>query len=325
MRVLMLTLELPTRERPGTWAAVARQVESIRSLAVDVDLLEIKGRGKVKYLEALPRLLRRSSDADLVHAHYGYCGCVGRAQWKRPLVVSFMGSDLLGTSDSQGRVTTTSRPVVAVDRVLARLADAVIVKSREMAEVLTPIEAHVIPNGVDLEVFRPADRERARTLLGWETEGPYVLFAGSPTNPRKGYPLAVRSVERARAQLGPNVRLMALAGIPADQVPVYMNACDALLVTSHWEGSPNAVKEAMACNLPIVSVGVGDVPDLLGGVEACEVHPRDPSRLGDALVRVITAAKPSTGRARLQEKRLDLFSVARRVADVYEHVLASRN
>jgi teichuronic acid biosynthesis glycosyltransferase TuaC len=118
---------------------------------------------------------------------------------------------------------------------------------------------------------------------------------------------------------------VALSGIPPAQVPVYMNASDVLLMTSHWEGSPNAVKEAMACNLPVVSVGVGDVPDLLGGVQACEVHPRDAVLLGDALVRVIAAGKPSTGRARLQEKRLDLQSVACRVADIYEHVLASRH
>ena len=321
MRVLMVTLELPREERPGTWAAVARQIDSIRARGIDVDIVEVKGPSKVKYVQAVPRLLARVADADVVHAHWGYCGWIARSQMRRPLVVSFMGSDVLGTADHLGRVTLTSRPVVAANRLLARLADGVIVKSQEMADVLRPIRAAVIPNGVDVALFRPIERRRAKLRLSWDPDARHVLFPGSIANPRKGYALARAAVDRAADELGSNLQLVPLSGISPDDVPLHMNGCDALLMTSHWEGSPNAVKEAMACDLPIVSVQVGDVGDLLSGVRECEIQPRDPRALGGALARVLTDALPSNGRAVLEEKRLDLASAAERIVDVYERVL----
>jgi glycosyltransferase involved in cell wall biosynthesis len=168
------------------------------------------------------------------------------------------------------------------------------------------------------------DRAVARSQLGWEANAPYVLFPGSPANPRKAYGLAERAVRHAARALGAKLELAPLIDVPADRVPLFMNAGDVLLMTSHWEGSPNAVKEAMACDLPVVSVDVGDVADLLAGVEACEICPRNAQALGDAVARVIRSGVPSTGRARLEEKKLDLESVASRVVRVYEDVLRGR-
>jgi glycosyltransferase involved in cell wall biosynthesis len=325
MRVLMVTRQLPTEGRPGVWAPVARQIESIRSLGVDVDVLQITGAPKLKYAAAIRHLRARARAADLVHAHFGYCGWAARAQLSRPLVVSFMGSDVLGTSDARGRVTQSSRPVVAANRRLARLVDAVIVKSEEMAAVVAPVGAHVIPNGVDIEGFRPLDQGEARARLGWSFEDRYVLFAGSPGNPRKAYPLARAVVERAAPQGSRRTRMVPLSGVAPDLVPAYMNAADALLMTSYWEGSPNVVKEAMACNLPVVSVPVGDVPQLLDGVEASTVCPRDPVALAAALADVVEQPRRSDGRRALQRKGLDLKRVARAVTNVYEQVLTRRD
>ncbi|MDP8924340.1 MAG: glycosyltransferase family 4 protein [Chloroflexota bacterium] len=100
-----------------------------------------------------------------------------------------------------------------------------------------------------------------------------------------------------------------------------MNACDVLLMTSLWEGSPNVVKEAMACDVPIVSVPVGDVPELLDGVEGCAVRPRDPRALGDALVEVLARREHPPTRAALVRKGLAMESVARRVLGIYRDVL----
>jgi glycosyltransferase involved in cell wall biosynthesis len=324
MRVLMITRELPTPERPNVWAPVARQVESIRSLGVSVDLIEVKGVRKLKYLKALRRMRSHLDGADLIHAHYGFCGWVGRIQLAKPLVVSFMGSDLLGTASADGRMTLTSRPVVALDRLLARSADAVIVKSPGMAQTLAPIQANVIPNGIDLDTFRPVDRRTARADLGWNSNRAYVLFPGSPANPRKAYGLAAEAVRHAAGAASAPLELVPLIDVPAHRVPTFMNACDALLMTSHWEGSPNAVKEAMACDLPVISVDVGDVADLLAGVESCEICPREPRALGDAVARVVASKNPSTGREKLREMHLDQESVARQVVDIYEDVLTVR-
>jgi len=317
----MVTAPLPTPLRPGTWAAVARQIDSIRSLGIEVDVLEIEGLRGIKYLQALRRLSERSSRANLIHAHYGYCGWVSRLQRRKPVVVSFMGSDLLGVADTTGRITASSRVVVEIDRRLARLVDAVIVKSREMAHVLRPVVAHVIPNGVDLDAFQPLDRSAARDRLGWHDRKPRVLFPGNPALPNKGFPLARAAVDVASSALGEAVEIVLLSDIAPHQVPVYLSACDAMLVASYTEGSPNAVTEAMACNLPVIAVPVGDVPELLSGVESSAVCPRDPQVLGSELARLLTSSGRSNGRETIETRGLDLANVAHRVAAVYRDVL----
>jgi glycosyltransferase involved in cell wall biosynthesis len=320
----MVTAPLPTASRPGTWAAVARQIDSIRSLGIEVDVLEIDGPRGIKYLQALARLNGRSADVDVIHAHYGYCGWVARLQRRKPVVVSFMGSDLLGVADASGRITASSRLIVAIDRRVARLVDAAIVKSRQMADVLHPVVAHVIPNGVDLDAFEPIDRAEARDALGWRDTKLRVLFPGNPALANKGFPLAQAAVDVAAATLGEPVEIIPLTGIDPGQVPLYLNACDAMVLASYTEGSPNAVKEAMGCNLPVIAVPVGDVPELLTGVESCAVCPRDPQILGSELARVLQAGSRSNGHETVKARGLDLASVARRVAEVYEDVTRRR-
>jgi glycosyltransferase involved in cell wall biosynthesis len=211
-----------------------------------------------------------------------------------------------------------------VDCWIARTVDAVIVKSAEMAKIIAPVKAHVIPNGVDLQTFRPLDTYEVKTLLGWAKSKRYVLFAGCPDEPRKGFPLARATVMNAATQMAEPLDLVPLWEIAPDRVPLYMNASDALLMTSFLEGSPNVVKEAMACNLPVVSVPVGDVPKLLAGVKGCVICPRQAEMLGAALVQVLRDGQRSAGRMALQRKGLDQESVARKIITVYEEVLTQR-
>jgi glycosyltransferase involved in cell wall biosynthesis len=234
-----------------------------------------------------------------------------------------MGSDLLGTPDWDGRLTWFSRLVIHVDRLLARLADRVIVKSPEMAEIVAPVGADVLPNGVDMEAFCPLDRDEARARLGWRRDGRYVLFGSNPRNPRKGFPLAEKAVARVRERIG-DVDMAALWGVAADDVPVYMSAADVLLMTSLLEGSPNVVKEAMACRLPVVAVPVGDVRELLEGVVASRVCKRDPEVIALALEGVLRAPIRTNGREALLDKGLDLANVAKRLVGNYEGALEDR-
>src|SRR5437016_341927 len=109
MRVLTVTPQLPSAARPNTTAPLVRQIESLRKVGAQVDVLEVKGIKMLKYLQCLPRLHALAREVDLVHGHYGYCGWLARSQLGKPVVVSFMGDDLLGTLNDRGRISALSK------------------------------------------------------------------------------------------------------------------------------------------------------------------------------------------------------------------------
>ena len=325
MRVLMVTPRLPQAGRPATTAFISRQIASLKARRIDVDVMEVSEGTGLAYLKAAFRLHRRARASDLVHAHYGFCGWVARCQLSRPVVVSFLGSDLIDFPSRRRRTALRRRAELVSNRLLARLVDRVIVKSDQMAAIVASARPLVIANGVDLSEFAPVPRAEAREQLGWPADGRYVLFPGNPEKTRKGFPLARAAVAEASRRLGQELELVALAEIEPDRVPMIMNACDAMVLTSLAEGSPNVVKEAMACNLPVVSVPVGDVELLLEGVLRCRVAPREPEALGATLAAVLDEAAPSDGRQALVRKGLDACAVAGRIVAVYEDVRAGRS
>jgi glycosyltransferase involved in cell wall biosynthesis len=308
-------------------AAGMRQIQSIRELGIATEVVDMRGIPKLKYLQVLPRLRRAVPQVDVIHAHFGYCGWLAVLanifqRRKTPIVMSFMGDDLLGTPyNDAGELTWTSRWEVRWNQRMARLYQRVIVKSPEMAGVLPGIACQVVPNGVDIQAFRPMDRAQACRDLGLKVEGLKVLFPGNPDNPRKAYPLAKEAVAIAQTRLHKPIEILVLKGVEPQQVPVYMNACDAMLMTSFVEGSPNVVKEAMATNLPVLGVPVGDVHALLEGVEHCWRCSRDPKELGDSLAEALAAPRRTNGREVILQRGLDLESVARRIESIYHQAI----
>jgi glycosyltransferase involved in cell wall biosynthesis len=318
----MLTGQLPTVDSPGSMAFVARQIESLQTQPVDTYTLQVTGIHRFKYLAAIPRMWKWLDAVDLVHAHYGYCGWVARCQLHKPIVVSFMGDDLLGTPGMSGKLTPISLAMVLMNRWLARIADAVIVKSAQMARVVLPVNAWVVPNGINFDLFRPFDKIQARRVLGWDEHRRYILFPGNPAIPRKGFSFAQSAVQITSTLLNTPVELVPLWNVVPERVPYYMNACDAMGMTSFSEGSPNVVKEALACNLPIVSVPVGDVPQLLNGLDGCAVCERDINLLASHLTQILKVMKPIDGRNVLMRLGLDQASVAGKLTQIYRQVLA---
>ena len=148
-------------------------------------------------------------------------------------------------------------------------------------------------------------------------DGHLILFPGNPENPRKGHSLAKGAVTSASERLGEPMELVPLWNVEPDDVAHYMNACDAMLMTSLIEGSPNVVKEAMACDLPVIGVTVGDVPELLAGVDGCSHCPRDAAVMGEHLASLLSDRPTCKGREGLLHRGLDLANVARRVASIY--------
>lgn len=266
----------------------------------------MEGRSPSDYLRFYPTVLKHSfDDYDIVHANYGLTGPLALFQPRLPVVLSLWGSDLLGKYGW-------------LSRLCAARSDAVIVMSERMAQELDD-ECDVIPHGVDLELFRPIPQEEARETVGWDAGGHHVLFPYAPNRDVKNYPRAKRVVAAAEKQLGEPITLQTVHGAAHDEMPYYMNAADALLVTSHREGSPNSVKEAMACNLPIVATDAGDVRERLAGATASGVYTTDED-LVDGLVRAFERGERSNGRDIVRE--VSLQRMADQIVGVYERVLS---
>jgi glycosyltransferase involved in cell wall biosynthesis len=321
LEVLFITNLWPDEQRPYYGSFIHSQARSLSQAGVAVDVLYVRGylapaRVYARALTAIPAVARRKA-YDLVHIHYGHTALAGIAMPRRPLVTSFCGEDLLGAPREHG-ITAKSRAEVAVFRQVARLATRTITKSEEMERALpAAVRArnHVLPNGVDLEHFAPRPRAAARAELGWPQDAKVMLFLGNPDDPRKNVALA-RAAARIVARRVPGAHLHVAWGVTPAEVPVLMNAADCLLFASRSEGSPNAIKEAMACELPIVSTAVGDVPERLRGVEGTWIRDPTPEAFADALIAALAARRAPAARRAVEALGLD--RVADRLLEIYE-------
>lgn len=293
------------------------QVRTLESLGVASEILALDetrpmsddgyaSRSVSDYVRYYPRVLRESFGSyDLIHANYGLTAPAALAQPNLPVVLSLWGSDLMG---KYGRVS----------KACARLADEVIVMSEEMArEVGT--DCHVIPHGVDLAKFEPKPQAAARADVGWDSNARHVLFPYHPSREVKDFPRAERVVDAVREQFDGDVELQTVSGIPHERVVDYMSAADALLLTSKREGSPNSVKEAMACNLPVVATDVGDVSERLDGVSPSTVAQTDEG-LVDGLLAVLKTDERSNGREKVR-RELSHDVMGTRLHEVYVRAL----
>jgi len=325
IRVLMITSGGPRPGRPRTTNFVKRQADFLRAAGVDVDVLNFDGRQRLRhYATAWVRAQSRLAPGryDLVHAQFGQSGLLAFPK-RRPLIVTLRGDDLQGIiHDEQGSIRLKGRLLQRLSQWVASRADAVIVVSDHMRALLEPgVPVYTIPSGIDFATFRLIPRAEARRHLGLPLDQRLILFAGRPHEPRKRYSLARRAVELLRETLP--AELVVAWGVMYSDMPYYMNACDALVFTSLQEGSPNVVKEALACNLPVVSVPVGDVPLRLRGVAGCELcRDERPEAIAAALERVLRSGQRSNGRDAVRE--LDEALLTPKVVDVYRSVLTAR-
>jgi glycosyltransferase involved in cell wall biosynthesis len=318
-KVLFVTNMWPDEERPYYGSFIASQARSLAEAGTSVDTLYVRGylgaQAYARAVLALPRVAR-ARPYDLVHAHYGHTALASILLRRRPLVVSFCGGDLLGEPAESGRITHKSRLEVAVFRQVARTATVTITKSDEMARALPHSlreRNYVLPNGVDLDAFSPRPRDVARAELGWEHDGKIILFLGNPDDPRKNVALAKKASEIVRRTI-PSARLHVAWGIGPEEVPHLMNAADCLLFTSRSEGSPNVVKEAMACALPIVATPVGDVPERLHGVKNCFICEPSVEPIAEAVIQALDCDRAPEARAAVEALGIGL------VADRLEHI-----
>lgn len=319
LRVLAITAAYPT---PGSHkgAFLQSEVEGLREAGIDVTVLHL--RGKAKYITGALKTLRTARKYDIIHGHYSFCGAVALAHFSpQPTVITFWGSDVLRNpvlpDTRQGKFSRRISPG------LARRADACIVPSQEMADALPGARVAVVPQGVNFNAFRPIPQPEARRALGlsMDPNHRYLLFANSKSIPVKGWSIAEAATKLLQARGAP-VELVEVTGKPHDVVIQYMNACDVLVLPSFWEGGPYVVKEAMACNLPIVATDVGDVRIVTGHTAGCEIAERTPEAFADAIWRVLHGPRRTTGRQDIVH--LSRENATQRVIAVYDEVLRRR-
>jgi glycosyltransferase involved in cell wall biosynthesis len=262
--------------------------------------------------------LARRGKYKLVHSHGGESALVARFFWGAPVLATYWGSDLLGPRYG-GRGTRLKSVLRSrLLRLHARLMTATTTKTSEMERVLPRAVQRrnwVIPDGVDPSQFKPVDGARARAALGWPADVRIVISAGS--GGMKRHWLAEQAVELAAREL-PGLRWHALTAVPPEDMPLYYNAADLLLHTSFSEGSPNVIKEAHACQLPVASTQVGDIADLLEGVEPSALCDDRPEALAHEIVRILRDGRRSNGREQLH--RLGIDTATARTIDCYRSV-----
>jgi teichuronic acid biosynthesis glycosyltransferase TuaC len=282
---------------------IEEQVASLQALGIEMDYFFIQQKGIVGYLKLRKPLIQKIKDykPDLIHAHYGLSGLLANLQRIVPVVTTYHGSDI---NNSTVFIFSFFSIVLSSHNIF--------VSEKNRKKSFLPYKNSLIPCGVNTQLFKPTEKNQSRLELGLEVETKLVLFSGAFNNVVKNSKLAISAVS-----LLPEVQLIEMKGYSRKQVALFMNAVDVALMTSHSEGSPQFIKEVMACNCPIVSVDVGDVADMIRGIDGCYIAHYDATDIADKLNLAISFGKQTTGRKRIEELRLDSVLVAERIVDIY--------
>jgi glycosyltransferase involved in cell wall biosynthesis len=180
-----------------------------------------------------------------------------------------------------------------------------------------------LPNGVNTSFFKPIEKQVARKYLNLDPEATYILFVSSnKIRKQKRYDLFLQTIKILKENYNiKNIKEIKLINTSRDKIPFYFNAADLHLMSSDFEGSPNSVKESLACNTPVVSTNVGNVSELLKDVNGSYVsesaNPEELALLVDKALNV----KSEGGLERLEKLELDIASVALRLKNIYKKII----
>ena len=328
MRVLHIASGFPTANKPFYQPFIKSQIDSLKKLGIEIELLDIEGnRSKFNYIKSIYKLnnILKVKNIDLIHAHYSFSAFPAiLAKTKIPIVVSLMGSDILGSPNEKGKITFRGR----IDKILSKLmiskVNHLIVKSKGMKNLLkTKVPMNVIPNGIDFDFFKPQDKYSIRNKIKIDNDEFVVLFLGNPKEYRKNLRLAEKSVNSFKKKVNIKISLVTPYGISPEEVVDYMNAADVLLSTSFWEGSPNVIKEAMSCNLPIISTDVGDVKEVINNTSNCFLVDYSEEEISEKLKIIYSNRERSNGRNKIHNLRIEI--IAEKIINLYKSILKNSN
>ncbi|MFN8582191.1 MAG: glycosyltransferase family 4 protein [Gemmatimonadaceae bacterium] len=329
LRVLMV---IPGPEHDqAVFSFARRQIDSIAEAGVTVERFYLASRTSVAVLQRERQRLRERIAAfmpHIVHAHFGSMTAYAVTLTSRiPVVVTFRGTDLNPRYHSAWRNLTDGFVRTNLGHALSHAASwkaaGIVCVSAQLRDKLVGqarrARAIVVPVGVRLDRFPLIPRERARAILEWAPDAPVILFNAGRNPKSKRVDLALASWRVVQRTM-PQARLVLLDGHQApESVPLYLNAADCVLMTSDYEGSPNIVKEAMACNLPVVTTPVGDTRERLARVRPSAIVAPDPEALGAAVLQMLKDPCRSNGREIVAEELRDEV-LTRKIVALYERI-----
>ncbi|GAB3993238.1 hypothetical protein GCM10028807_27990 [Spirosoma daeguense] len=291
-------------------AFVYDQVEALKrlDLTLTFDYFFITGKGVTGYLSCLKQLTSQLKNQvyDCIHAHVAMSGMLANLQRQVPVITTFHGSDIN----------------LPFSRIIAALVDALSSKTiyishqlSQKAMYTTPSKRSVVPCGVDFDVFVPRDKAQSRQQLGLSLDKNYVLFSAGFDVAVKNYPLAKAALELLKNE---SMELLELKNYTREEVALLFGAVDVALMTSYSEGSPQFVKEALACNCPVVSTDVGDVRSIIGDITGCYVTSYEPADVASKIHYVVTNKQPISAREHM--RRFDNRLIAQQIWSVYNQL-----
>lgn len=286
---------------------ITQQVAALEKCGVECRYFPVKSNGIAGYLKHLKALRKaiKEFQPDVVHAHYGLCGLLANLQRRVPVVTTFHGSDI------------NKKNVLPFSKMAMRLSAWNIFVSKRTIDIAKPKKKYtLLPCGIDIYDLQLTDKQKARQKMHLQSDKKYVLFAGAFDNSVKNAPLAKETVALLNDN---NVELLELKGYSHEEVTLMMCAADAFLMTSISEGSPQVVKEALACGCPVVSVDVGDVKERISEVKGSYVaETREPKELSELLLKVLSSGNRVEGRDVIIKDGLDNAKVAQRLIEIYQ-------
>ncbi|MGV3631150.1 MAG: glycosyltransferase [Bacteroidota bacterium] len=302
----MKVLIVCSGNRKGISPFVREQSLSLERLGVEIDFFLIDKGGMSGYRKNISKLKQKitASKPDLIHAHYGLSGFLCVFQRKVPFVLSLHGSDI------------NISWVRAFSKIAMHFSACNIFVSEKLLRKSGGRKGVVIPCGIDLDIFYPQDKLESRRKMGWKPDGKYILFSSAFDNRDKNFPLAQAAVALLD---DPGVEIIELKGYTREEVALLMNAADLALMTSPNEGSPQFIKEALACNCPVVSTDVGDVRENIGSVEGCFITTFEAP---DIKTKIEAAFRSGRIDGLEHVKRFNLNFIAGQVLTIYKQVLS---
>ena len=299
----------------GIAPLITAQGESLKNENVEVCYFQIVGKGFSGYIKNIGKLKRflKKNAFDIIHAHYSFSGVIASLSFpKKPIVVSLLGSD----TNSGGFL----KKIILFFRKFF-CWDVLIVKSEEMNKNIPFGNGIVIPNGVNLHHFKEKSKVECRNKLNWDPNKVHILFGANPERPEKNFYLATQSINLLKNNL---IQLHFFENVQHCDVPTWLNGSDVVVLPSLWEGSPNVVKEAMACNCPVVATDVGDIRWLFGNLPGYFIADFTPENFSATLEKALEFVREHgrpCGRGRLIELGLSSETIAKKLVDIYENVI----